>query len=109
MPRFSFSIRGIFWATMFVVGLTADRCAVAEGIPPLPVPVASFGGAVHDGWLYVYSGHTGKKHEHSRENLSKHFVRTRIEGGSDWEELPIETPLQGLPLVAHGDHLYRVG
>ena len=36
---------------------------------PLPEAVSSFGGAVADGWLYVYSGHTGTAHQHSRENL----------------------------------------
>jgi hypothetical protein len=74
----------------------------------LPEPVASFGGAVADGWLYLYSGHIGGEHEHSKDNLSQHFRRKEI-GGKEWEELPMETPLQGLPLVAHGGKLYRVG
>jgi N-acetylneuraminic acid mutarotase len=77
--------------------------------PPLPEPVSSFGAAVCDGYLYVYSGHTGGEHEHSRDNLSKKFLRIKLDGGSEWEELPMETPLQGLPLVAHGGKLYRVG
>lgn len=78
-------------------------------LPPLPEAVSSFGGAVHDGWLYVYGGHVGAEHAHSAENLSQRFLRVQLSGGSNWEELPMQTPLQGLPLVAHGDKVYRVG
>ncbi|HEX3602360.1 MAG TPA: kelch repeat-containing protein [Lacipirellulaceae bacterium] len=83
--------------------------AEASILPPLPEPVASFGGVVSDGWLYVYGGHTGEEHEHSAANLSKHFRRIQLEGGKEWQELPMETALQGLPLVAHGGKIYRVG
>lgn len=80
-----------------------------DSIPPLPEPVASFGAAVSDGWLYVYSGHKGGVHEHSRDNLSKSFLRTKLDGTSDWQELPMGPPLQGLALVAHEGKLYRIG
>lgn len=76
---------------------------------PLPEGLASFGAAVTDGWLYVYSGHTGKAHAHSLDNLSKGFHRLRLDGSGEWESLEMQTPLQGLPLVAHGGKLYRVG
>ncbi len=78
-------------------------------IAPLPEPVASFGAVVSDGWLYVYGGHTGEEHEHSAANLSKHFRRIKLDGASTWQELPMQTPLQGLPLVAHAGKIYRVG
>jgi len=93
----------------------AEKPAKAEAeesvsaYPALPEAVSSFGGAVCDGYLYVYSGHTGGEHEHSRDNLSQKFLRIKLDGGKEWEELPMETPLQGLPLVAHGGKLYRVG
>lgn len=90
----------------------SDEAKAEEALsayPALPEPISSFGGAVCDGYLYVYSGHTGGEHEHSRDNLSKKFLRIKLDGGSEWEELPMETPLQGLPLVAHGGKLYRVG
>ncbi len=74
----------------------------------LPKAVASFGGAVADGWLYVYGGHTGTPHDHSDANLSHHFRRLPL-GGGTWEELPMQTPLQGLALVAHDGRLYRIG
>ena len=75
----------------------------------LPEGLASFGGAVHDGWLYVYGGHIGGAHDHSRENLSQQFRRLKLSGGTQWEQLPMQTPLQGLALVSHESGLYRVG
>lgn len=87
----------------------ADQPAADNAFPPLPEAVSSFGGAACDGWLYVYSGHIGQAHDHSRDNLSKHFRRIRLDGSGVWEELPIEEPLQGLALVAHRGALYRVG
>ena len=77
--------------------------------PPLPEPLASFGAVVVDGWLYIYGGHTGEEHEHSAANLSPHFRRIQLDGGSEWQDLPMQTHLQGLPLVAHGGKIYRVG
>jgi N-acetylneuraminic acid mutarotase len=71
--------------------------------------VSSFGGAVADGWLYVYSGHTGREHQHSRDNLSQSFARLELANPQEWEQLPMETPLQGLPLVAANGKLYRIG
>lgn len=81
----------------------------AAVLPPLPEPVASFGAVVTDGWLYVYGGHTGEEHEHSAANLSSHFRRIELDGGKEWQELPMQTHLQGLPLVAHDGKVYRVG
>ncbi|MEM8866600.1 MAG: hypothetical protein AAGF31_13745, partial [Planctomycetota bacterium] len=88
-----------------------DREAASQvaALPPAPEAVASFGAAVTDGWLYVYSGHIGQAHDHSRDNLSKHFRRIRVDGSSEWEELPMEQPLQGLAMVPHDEKLYRVG
>ena len=81
----------------------------AAVLPPLPEPVASFGAVVADGWLYVYGGHRGEEHEHSAANLSPHFRRIQLDGGKEWQELPMQAHLQGLPLVAHGGKIYRVG
>jgi hypothetical protein len=78
-------------------------------LPELPEPLSSFGAVVADGWLYVYGGHIGTEHDHSAANLSNHFRRIQLDGGRGWEELPMQTPLQGLPLVAYGGKIYRVG
>ncbi len=90
----------------------ADKTPAAQphvAVPALPEPLSSFGAVVADGWLYIYGGHTGTEHDHSAANLSKHFRRVRLNGGDTWEDLPMETPLQGLPLVTHGGKIYRVG
>jgi N-acetylneuraminic acid mutarotase len=81
----------------------------AATMPALPTPIASFGATVCDGYLYVYSGHTGTAHAHSRDNLSPHFVRCKIDGGASWESLSLPQPLQGLAIVSHGGKVYRVG
>lgn len=86
-----------------------EKTSASMPLAPLPEAIASFGAAVCDGWLYVYSGHTGKAHDHSRDNLSQDFRRLRLDGQSEWESLPMQTPLQGLPLIAHAGKLYRVG
>ena len=78
-------------------------------VPPLPEAVASFGAVVADGWLYVYGGHIGEEHAHSAANLSKNFRRIKLQGGTAWEDLPMQTTLQGFPLVAHDGKVYRVG
>jgi hypothetical protein len=103
-----------YYSTLTVVIPGVRKAAVANeasasDLAPLPGGLASFGAAVADGWLYVYSGHTGNAHEHSTDNLSKHFRRLNLRDGGAWESLPMQTPLQGLPLVAHGRMLYRIG
>ncbi len=95
-------------------GAASETSADESALTPLPEPLSSFGAAVSDGWLYVYGGHTGEEHAHSRDNLSNHFRRIKLAEGDDaakgaWEELPMEIPVQGLPLVAHGGKIYRVG
>ncbi|MEX1224170.1 MAG: kelch repeat-containing protein, partial [Pirellulales bacterium] len=67
----------------------------ASALPKLPEPVASFGAAVAGDWLYVYGGHVGKTHQHSADNLSQHFRRLHLRKPKQWEELPMQTPLQG--------------
>ncbi len=77
--------------------------------PPLPEAISSFGAAVNDGWLYVYGGHTGKAHQHSRENLSHTFARLKLGQPTEWEPLEMGTPLQGTAMVSCGESLFRVG
>jgi hypothetical protein len=88
---------------------TVNDAANNAGLAPLPEALASFGGAVCDGYLYTYGGHIGEEHAHSRDNLANHFRRLKLAEGAAWEELPMQLPLQGLPLVAHGGKLYRAG
>lgn len=88
--------------------VAAERAALSA-ITPLPEPVASFGAAVADDWLYVYSGHIGKAHSHSKKNLSQKFQRLRLNSAGEWESLPAGPGLQSVALVSYGDGIYRVG
>ena len=88
--------------------VAAERIATAA-IPPLPEPVASFGATVADDWLYVYSGHIGKAHAHSKKNLSQKFQRIRLNSAGRWESLPPGPGLQSVALVHYGNNVYRVG
>jgi hypothetical protein len=60
---------GAYGTLTVQIGTPASTEAAAPGespadatadLAPLPEPLASFGAAVCDGWLYVYSGHTGE-------------------------------------------------
>jgi N-acetylneuraminic acid mutarotase len=81
----------------------------AGDLPALPEGVSSFGGAVDGKWLYVYSGHIGTAHSHSKQNLSPNFLRLRLDAPTEWEKLPPGPGLQGLPLVGYHGGVYRVG
>ncbi len=75
----------------------------------LPELVTSFGGAIADGRLYVYGGHTGHAHAYSNKEQGHVLRRLKLDGKSQWEAV-IEGPhLQGLALVAHDGNIYRIG
>lgn len=89
-------------------GFSQDR-GPRRGLPELSEAITSFGAAVLGENLYVYSGHTGEAHAHSRENYSENFRRINLKWSGDWEELEMQDPVQGFALVAHDGALYRVG
>ena len=80
-----------------------------SSLPALPNAIASFGAVVEGDWLYVYSGHIGQAHDHSKDNLSSHFSRINLTAPAAWEELECPQPLQGMPLVSYQGKVYRVG
>ncbi len=86
-----------------------DSIAKVSTLPALPDAIASFGAVVEGDWLYVYSGHIGQAHDHSKDNLSGHFVRIDLTAPEAWEELSCPQPLQGMPLVSYQGKVYRVG
>lgn len=75
----------------------------------MPEAVTSFGAVTSDGWLYVFGGHKGERHEYSAEMVSGSFHRLNLSEGRAWEQLLDAAPGQGQPLVAHGSYVYRVG
>lgn len=95
-----------------VVGLSVGTSFAKEPmtLPELPEAISSFGAAVSGNHLYVYGGHVGRAHQHSTDNIANSFLRINLtDSESDWESLPSGPLLQGLALVAHGAHLYRIG
>lgn len=107
---------GLTFAVLAVPGWAASPAEISSNVkntagvlPLLPEPLASFGAAIADGCLYIYGGHIGEEHEHSVANLSPHFRRIQVDGGAQWQELPMQTHLQGLALVAHDGKVYRIG
>ncbi len=83
--------------------------AVADlKLDPLKQSVTSFGGAILDGNVYIYGGHTGSAHSYSNEEQGRTVLRLNLKSGR-WKELAEGPALQGLALVAHGEKLYRIG
>ncbi len=77
---------------------------------PLKEALTSFGAAVLDDYLYVFSGHDGEAHGFGKDLLSKHFRRIQFDNpAAEWEELPMHAPAQSVALVTDGKDLYRVG
>ncbi len=82
---------------------------VANLPPPVTQKISSFGACVSDGYVYVYGGHTGGAHEHSRENLSADFLRYPIDKrDAAWEKLPEDQGVQGTALVNWKGLIIRV-
>ncbi len=76
----------------------------------LPRAISSFGAAATGDWLYVFGGHIGRAHQHSRDNIVGSFWRLNLRDGHSWEQLPDDMPLQGTALVACPDgSVIRIG
>jgi hypothetical protein len=117
-------LRFVFSYTLTVAALALSGCTTAQrqvasapsttaeiqtNFTALPETVTSFGAVTAEGWLYVFGGHKGERHEYSAEMVSGSFHRLRLSEARVWEPLPPGAPAQGLPLVAHGGYIYRVG
>lgn len=104
-------VRSLFVAA--IAAVVSPLPLLAEA-PPLPTDVTSFGATVLDDAIYVYGGHTGPAHTYSTEDQSNTFLRLDLSsdgtaGDGTWKELAAGPKLQGLALVAHDDHVYRLG
>jgi N-acetylneuraminic acid mutarotase len=85
---------------------------ISTNFPPLPEGITSFGAAVDDGWLYIFGGYTGKRHDYCLEKVRGTFYRINLAAdGKDhaWEQLPSTEPAQGTAIVAYGNYIYRIG
>ncbi|MEZ6037122.1 MAG: hypothetical protein R3F29_06555 [Planctomycetota bacterium] len=90
--------------------LTTAPLLTIERAPLLPEAIASFGACRSGRWLYVYGGHIGRAHAHSRDHVVGAFRRLDLTDGATWQDLPDGPALQGTALVAGPDGaVYRVG
>ncbi len=77
---------------------------------PLPEPLTSFGAAILEDYLYVFSGHDGNAHGFGKDVLANHFRRIKFDDpDAQWEELAKQEPAQSTALVTDGTHIYRIG
>jgi YHS domain-containing protein len=87
--------------------------AAASGLPreyaAMPESVSSFGAVADGGWLYVYGGHKGTRHEYNNQTASGAFHRLSLADGKTWESLAGGPAVQGMNLAAHEGKIYRVG
>jgi N-acetylneuraminic acid mutarotase len=102
-----------FLFAAFLTGVSRSEGPATEtagaSLPPMPESVTSFGAVTHAGWLYIFGGHKGERHEYSKEMVSGSFYRLDLNDGAAWERLPEAMPGQGQPLTAHAGYIYRVG
>lgn len=112
----SFLPLGVFLAVFLLMAFLGQSQASLDqrnyvSLPSvlLPQPIASFGAAASDHWLYVYGGHTGRTHQHSTENVSGAFFRLNLLDQALWEQLPGGPAVQSVSLVAHRGRIYRIG
>lgn len=87
----------------------ASAAPVADTLAPLAEPITSFGSIAAGGWLYVYGGHHGTRHEYSSDKVSKDFYRLNLTDGKTWEKLPALGAAQGTAIVAHDGYIYWIG
>lgn len=107
-------IRSALLAGMFLSGTTAavsaaDTAAPPSSFPDLPRGITSFGSATIGDALYVYGGHFGGAHRYSNRSQSDQLLRLKLAPSAKWEVVSRGPRLQGLAMVAHGGHLYRLG
>ena len=97
---------------LLVCGLavTARASDIPESWGLLPEPMADFGAAVLDGWIYVYGGHRGQPYMLCKENQRGELQRCPLANpGADWESLATAPARQGVVLLVHQNQLVRVG
>ncbi|HEY4415079.1 MAG TPA: hypothetical protein VGO57_05245 [Verrucomicrobiae bacterium] len=91
------------------LALNTFNSSAAGTYAPMPVAITSFGAVTQSGWLYVYGGHKGKRHEYSSNEVSGAFVRLNLADGKTWEALPAAAPAQSPVFVADANFIYRIG
>ena len=57
-------------------------------LPELPLELTSFGGAVANGTLFIYGGHSGAAHSYSTAEQSDEFWSLDLNAPQKWKQLP---------------------
>lgn len=95
--------------TTLTLRVQSDSSQLPErNLQSLKQPVTSFGGAILNGYLYIYGGHTGGAHSYGYDAQAHHLQKLDLKTG-EWSTIVQGPRLQGLALVAAGDKLYRIG
>jgi hypothetical protein len=102
----SFSLRPLLAGAVL---LNPFHLHAADTYAPMPQAITSFGAVTQGGWLYVFGGHEGKRHEYSSNEVSGAFVCLNLAEGKTWETLPSATPAQSPVFVADDNFIYRIG
>lgn len=80
-----------------------------DKLADLPEGLTSFGGAIANGRLYVYGGHTGKAHQYYQSGQNKTLYELDLNKPGNWNRVAQGLGLQGLAMVAHNGKIYRLG
>ena len=78
-------------------------------LPELPLELTSFGGAVANGTLFIYGGHSGTAHSYSTAEQSDQFWALDLKAPKEWKQLPSGPRLQGLVMLPYKDSVVRIG
>jgi N-acetylneuraminic acid mutarotase len=89
---------------------TAKGEASSKPLPPLPIPVTSFGAANIGSKFYLYGGHTGDAHAYCREDQNDALLMLDTAAElPKWETVATNDRSQGLGMVAFNDELIILG
>ena len=78
-------------------------------LPELPLELTSFGGAVANGTLFIYGGHSGTAHSYSTEEQSDQFWSLNLSQPTQWKRLPSGPKMQGMVMLPHQGSVIRIG
>jgi hypothetical protein len=103
-------------AALLLVGMAPAQHAVDASAPraarpapaTLPRALTSFGACTDGTRCWVFGGHVGRAHAHSRDNQVGTLLACDLAGG-EWIEMGQGPRLQSPALVAHGGRVIRIG
>lgn len=107
-------LKVLIWSAIIGAAGVSPRPVISEGRdvfvhpPPLVRPISSFGAASFGDEIFVYGGHIGRTHAHSKKNLSSELRSWSPKSGA-WILRSSDMGLQGVSLSSVPRGLVRVG